>query len=152
MVTTRRLESEKDTEALGAQIGALVQEYLSEFGGCGWVLLEGELGAGKTFLSRAIARKLGVPEEVPITSPTFSLAHEYEEASPKLVHADLYRLSPGEELELLGLPPQQGWVALVEWGRPFVEELGPPMLEVRLCIEGQSSRRGEFTGPLAARL
>ncbi len=105
------------------------------------VLLEGELGAGKTFLARAICRALGVPEEEPITSPTFGLVHEYEGRVP-IVHADLYRLSEPDELILLGLDEKIGEaVVLVEWGERFLTELGPPAWILRLAIVGDTARK-----------
>ena len=66
------------------------------------ILLEGSLGAGKTTLVRFMCRSLGVPEAIPITSPTFSLLHELSGRVP-IVHADLYRLSDPGELVHLGI-------------------------------------------------
>src|SRR5687767_12206225 len=66
------------------------------------LVLEGDLGAGKTFLVRSIARALGVPSRKPVTSPTFTLVHEHAARIP-IVHADLYRLADGDELVELGL-------------------------------------------------
>lgn len=113
------------------------------------MILEGDLGAGKTFLSRAIAYALGVPEDLPVTSPTFALVHDYPESDPPLLHADLYRLSPGDPLEDLGLESDLH-VRLVEWGAEFLEELGAPDLLVRILLTGESSRRVELSGPLAS--
>lgn len=108
------------------------------------ILLEGGLGAGKTFFVRALARALGLPEAVPVTSPTFALVHEYPETEPPLLHADLYRLGDGGELleldlaERLGAPP---WVVAIEWGAAFEEALGAVDLLLHLEVAGESARR-----------
>ncbi len=84
------------------------------------ILLYGELGAGKTTFVQGLAEGLGVPEEVYVSSPTFSLINEYP-GRQKLYHVDLYRLAP-EEVEDLGLPElaSQG-VMVIEWAErlPF---------------------------------
>jgi tRNA threonylcarbamoyladenosine biosynthesis protein TsaE len=107
------------------------------------VLLEGDLGAGKTFLVRAIARGLGVPSSVRITSPTFTLVHEHPGRVP-IVHADLYRLGDPDELVELGLIERVGGdaVALIEWGERFAEALGGAGLQVHLSLsaQGRSAR------------
>jgi len=107
------------------------------------LLLEGDLGAGKTFLVRAIARGLGVPSAVRITSPTFTLIHEHVGRMP-IVHADLYRLGLPDELVELGLVERVGSdaVVLIEWGERFAAALGGEGLLVRLSLiaEGRSAR------------
>ncbi|HEY5958724.1 MAG TPA: tRNA (adenosine(37)-N6)-threonylcarbamoyltransferase complex ATPase subunit type 1 TsaE [Polyangiaceae bacterium] len=89
------------------------------------VILDGQLGSGKTFLVRALCRALGLPERVRVTSPTFSLLHEIG-TTPRITHADLYRLSKARDLLELGLVERRedGDLLLVEWGMPYVEELG----------------------------
>ncbi|MGD8860167.1 MAG: tRNA (adenosine(37)-N6)-threonylcarbamoyltransferase complex ATPase subunit type 1 TsaE [Myxococcales bacterium] len=100
------------------------------------VVLEGDLGAGKTFLVRAIARGLEVPAEVRVTSPTFDLVHELP-GRALLVHADLYRLDDPESLTELGLFEHIGGdaVVLVEWGARFLDVLGPEGLQIELGLD-----------------
>jgi tRNA threonylcarbamoyladenosine biosynthesis protein TsaE len=88
--------------------------------------LSGGLGAGKTFFTRALCRALGVPPSEPVTSPTFTLVHEYQGARLAIVHADLYRLGGPEELAELGLRERraEGALVIVEWAAPYLERLG----------------------------
>lgn len=100
-------------EARTLEIGNLLGRLLEQ---PALVLLHGDLGAGKTVLARGIARGLGVDEQVPITSPTFTLMNHYQ-ARLDLYHFDLYRLSDPDELIEIGFDDfafGQG-VALVEW-------------------------------------
>ncbi len=133
-VRTLTLPDEEATKAFAARLSA-------HLAGGDLVLLEGELGAGKTFLARALCRALGVAAEVAITSPTFGLVHEYEGRLP-IVHADLYRLSDPEELVEIGLAEliEGGSLALVEWGERFLTELGQPTVLLRMKIVGETAR------------
>jgi len=89
------------------------------------VVLDGQLGSGKTFLVRALSRALGLPERIRVTSPTFSLVHEIA-TQPRILHADLYRLTTRRDIESLGLLERrdEGDVIIAEWGRPFIDALG----------------------------
>ncbi len=97
------------------------------------VIFTGELGTGKTFLVRAALRALGWPAHERVTSPTFSLIHDYA-LRPSVAHADLYRLADASELEHLGLRDRRasGAACLVEWGGPYAEALGGDALHVEL--------------------
>jgi len=109
------------------------------------VVLEGDLGAGKTFLARAICRALGVPASVPVQSPTFTLVHELQGRVP-VAHADLYRLADPRELDQIGLRDRlaEGAVGLVEWGGPYVAALAGDALIVRLLGHEAGARRAEI--------
>jgi tRNA threonylcarbamoyladenosine biosynthesis protein TsaE len=105
------------------------------------VVLEGDLGAGKTFLVRGIARGLGVPARVPVTSPTFTLVNEHR-TEPPLIHSDLYRLGAADELIELGLADRIGRdaIVLIEWGDRFREALGDEGLWIWLSIADQGRK------------
>ena len=128
------LPTRRATTHLGARIAA-------ELRGGDLVVLDGPLGAGKTFLTRAICRALGLPAEERVTSPTFTLVNEYETV-PKIVHADLYRLGGADAVLELGLDEARadGCAVLVEWGRPYAAELGGDGLVVELLLEPRRAR------------
>jgi tRNA threonylcarbamoyladenosine biosynthesis protein TsaE len=95
------------------------------------VALFGDLGAGKTAFVQGIARAAGVPPEVPVASPTYTLIHAYPGDRP-LLHVDLYRLAGGADLEEIGLHEQMeadGLVA-VEWA----DRLDPADLDAHLAV------------------
>lgn len=86
------------------------------------VVLRGEVGAGKTTLVKGIAAALGAAGEEDVTSPTFTLVHEYVGPKVKLYHLDLYRLETERELSSLGIDEmasEANALVLVEWGERF---------------------------------
>lgn len=115
------------------------------------VLLSGSLGAGKTFLARAICRALGVPHETTVASPTFALIHEYPTRIGPLLHVDLYRLEDPRAVAQLGLREAlaEGAIALVEWGERFAVELGAEGLH--LCLSTGPQGRSATLRPLGSR-
>ena len=141
----------EDEEGTGALARALAAALVAG----DTVVLEGDLGAGKTTFVRHVLRGRGLPEDEPVTSPTFALAHEYE-LSPLVIHADLYRLGHPDEIFEIGIEEALGTsaVALIEWGERFADAI--PGLALRLFIDvlGESSRRFRFeaTGARGARI
>jgi tRNA threonylcarbamoyladenosine biosynthesis protein TsaE len=86
------------------------------------VVLRGEVGAGKTTLVKGIAAALGAASEEDVTSPTFTLVHEYAGPKVRVYHLDLYRLETERELATLGIDEmaaQPDALVLVEWGERF---------------------------------
>lgn len=107
------------------------------------ISLEGDLGAGKTFFTRALARALGV--EGNVASPTFVLQRIYTiPTGPvrSIFHYDVYRLEHYEELADLGFEelPEDG-VALVEWGGKFMTALPAPTIRIFMEVTGDEARR-----------
>ncbi len=107
------------------------------------VLLRGDLGAGKTTLVKGIAAAFEAAEEEDVTSPTFTLVHEYRGPRAKLYHIDLYRIDTPRELETLGLDDlrAEGSVLLIEWGEKFQRFLRERDVEISLEREGENGRR-----------
>lgn len=99
------------------------------------LVLSGDLGTGKTFLTRALCRARGVPHAVPVTSPSFALVNEYDADVP-ILHVDLYRLADPDEVVQLGLRDRRAdSLMIVEWGEPYVEDLGGQALHLELTDE-----------------
>ena len=109
------------------------------------VLLSGELGAGKTVLAQGIGRGLGVTD--PIKSSSFVIMNEYEGASLRLFHADLYRLEDSEQVAELALDElAEKGVLVVEWPERAPDEMSPEHLLVRLAYDGAKARTIEIEG------
>jgi tRNA threonylcarbamoyladenosine biosynthesis protein TsaE len=104
------------------------------------VLLEGDLGSGKTTLAKGIVAGLGAACEDEVTSPSFTLVHEYGPAEThagqgiKVYHVDLYRVEGQHEIESLGLDDLLGSTStvIIEWGEKLPDTSSLPMFRVRL--------------------
>lgn len=96
------------------------------------LILTGDLGAGKTQLTKGIADALGVEDDV--TSPTFTIEMVYEGKDMPLYHFDLYRLDDPDQLEDTGLFDVLGGdgVCVIEWGEQFADEIGDERLDIYL--------------------
>jgi tRNA threonylcarbamoyladenosine biosynthesis protein TsaE len=107
------------------------------------VLLCGELGAGKTTLVKGIAAGFEAAEEEDVTSPTFTLVHEYRGPRANLYHIDLYRVDTPRELETLGLDDlrAEGSVLLIEWGEKFPTLRREKDVEIYLARESENARK-----------
>jgi len=128
-----RTFSENETEKLGKKIGRLAWPGMI-------ILLKGDLGTGKTVLTRGLARGLGIEE--PITSPTYTLLHQYHGRLP-LYHFDIYRLTAPEEMYDLGYEEffyGQG-VSVVEWPERM-EDLRPDEY-LEIIIEKNPGHEGD---------
>ena len=131
------------TEALGRALAAALPP---SFGGR-MVLLEGELGSGKTTLARALLRALGHGGAVP--SPTYTLVEPYELPRGKIYHIDLYRVSDESELPFLGWDEFADGLSLVEWPERAPTLCGTADLRIRLSYAG-AGRRATIESPEAA--
>ncbi len=127
------------TEALGARIAAGLSRG-------DVVALQGDLGAGKTTLARAILRALGVTESVP--SPTFTLVQTYETPRLTVRHYDLYRIRKPSEIDELGLEEAvEDGAVLIEWPEHGDDYLPDDTLHVVLTATGSQPRRADLAGP-----
>ncbi|MBI4873260.1 MAG: tRNA (adenosine(37)-N6)-threonylcarbamoyltransferase complex ATPase subunit type 1 TsaE [Acidobacteria bacterium] len=136
---TFRTGSEEETIALG-------RELARELPPCAVVLLIGNLGAGKTTLAKGIVQGLGAAPPEEVSSPTFTLIHEY---SPRVYHIDLYRLEEAREVLSLGLDEifDRDAVVLVEWGEKFPGLMPAERIEIRLRHAGDDAREISVTFP-----
>ena len=118
------------------------KELVSALAGERLVLsLEGPLGAGKTCFVKGLAEALNCDSKG-ISSPTFSLIHEYTDGDVPFVHMDLYRLESAEELDALGFDDllADSCLTAIEWGDKFLEYLPPETIRLSFSIEGEQRR------------
>jgi tRNA threonylcarbamoyladenosine biosynthesis protein TsaE len=128
-------QSEEETIALGEKLAAELPPKAV-------VLLIGNLGAGKTTLAKGIVNGLGAAQPDEVSSPTFTLIHEY---SASVYHIDLYRLDREEQVATLGLDEifDRTAVVLIEWGERFERLMPEERIEIRLKAIEENSREIE---------
>jgi tRNA threonylcarbamoyladenosine biosynthesis protein TsaE len=129
-------KSPEETIALGRELAEMLAPPRL-------VLLRGDLGAGKTTMVKGIALGFQAASEEDVTSPTFTLVHEYCGPSATLYHIDLYRVDTPRELETLGLDDLMGdnSVLLIEWGEKFARFEQERDVEIALERVSENERR-----------
>jgi tRNA threonylcarbamoyladenosine biosynthesis protein TsaE len=138
--------SAEETTSWGRQFAARLKAPIV-------VLLSGELGSGKTTLTKGIVCGLGAASEEEVTSPTFTLVHVYGHAArsvSKVFHVDLYRIENFHDFETLGMEDvfEQPGVLIVEWAERFPLRSPWPQIRVRLeHLEGDRRRLTVISGP-----
>ena len=134
---TYRTASEDETIALGERLA-------DELPRKGVVLLIGNLGAGKTTLAKGIVRGRGAAQAEEVSSPTFTLIHEY---GARVYHIDLYRLDEPRQVATLGLDDlfDRNALVLIEWGERFPQLLPAARTEIRIRNTGEDMREFEIT-------
>ena len=112
------------------------------------VLLRGDLGAGKTTLVKGIAAAFEAAAEEDVTSPTFTLIHEYRGPRANLYHIDLYRIETPRELDTLALDDlrTEDIILLIEWGEKFPRFVRERDLEIVLERASDTERKITLTG------
>jgi tRNA threonylcarbamoyladenosine biosynthesis protein TsaE len=139
-VATTETHSAEETIAYGRALAAELAPPLI-------VLLRGDLGAGKTTLVKGIAEGFGAARADDVTSPTFTLVHEYRSARAILYHIDLYRIDTERELETLALDDLLAptSILLIEWGEKFPRLRRDYDVEITLERVGETERRIQRT-------
>ena len=137
--------SSEETVSKGREIASQLQAPVL-------VLLSGDLGSGKTTLTKGIISGLGAAKEEDVTSPTFTLVHVFQNHC-KIYHVDLYRVENFHDLESLGLEDALGEKAIViiEWSERFTFRSDWPRLEIHLRHAGGDSRSITISGTGLAR-
>jgi tRNA threonylcarbamoyladenosine biosynthesis protein TsaE len=113
------------------------------------VLLSGDLGSGKTTLSKGVISGLGAAKEEDVTSPTFTLVHVFQTKDHcKVYHVDLYRVESFHDLESLGLEDalSERAIVIIEWSDRFTFRSDWPRVEIHLEHSGGDSRHIAITG------
>jgi tRNA threonylcarbamoyladenosine biosynthesis protein TsaE len=138
------LKFETKSEEETIEIGAVIASHLPAKA---TVLLIGNLGAGKTTLAKGMVQGRGAGQPDEVSSPTFTLIHEYGTA---VYHIDLYRLDRPEQVANLGLDEifDRDALVLVEWGERFPNLMPDDRFEIRLTPTGETSRQIVVTQPL----
>lgn len=128
-----------DEAATGRLAQAVADALPADVAGWG-ILLQGELGAGKSTFARALIRRFG--HQGPVPSPTYTLVEPYELARGQIYHVDLYRIADAEELEYLGQSDWQDGLLLLEWPEraPGVRETADLVIELDYRGNGRAAR------------
>ena len=129
--------SAEETIALGRELAAKLRELRM-------VILHGDLGAGKTTLVKGTAEGLEAASQDDVTSPTFTLIHEYRGPDVTLYHVDLYRIETERELATLGLDELfacEGNLVVIEWGEKFPRLVAECDAEIRIERVGEMERK-----------
>lgn len=133
------LADDAATAALGQRLAAVLRAG-------DLILLDGDLGAGKTALARSIIRSLVGDPRLDVPSPSFALVQPYVAASGPVLHADLYRLGGEDEVEELGLFDAPDAIVLVEWPERAPSLAGRSDVLVRLSVPpGRDGRNADIT-------
>src|ERR1700682_5742081 len=151
-------QSSEETIAKGREIASKLRPPVL-------VLLKGDLGSGKTTLTKGIISGLGAAREEDVTSPTFNLVHEFRIQNPaggppdpecstqpcKVYHVDLYRIESFHDLESPGLEDalSEKAIVFIEWPERFTFRTDWPTIEIRLDHAGGDSRRIAISGLIA---
>lgn len=130
MKTNFIVKSIEETQKLGKALGAILKPG-------DVVLLNGDLGAGKTTFTQSVAKGLDIQEIV--NSPTFNIVNEYDSGSISLFHFDLYRIEDSEELFEIGFEEyfEKDGVVIIEWAEKFKEEIDSEFLEIYIENRGE---------------
>ena len=141
------MASQEFTTHSAAETVALGRKFASKLKPPKLVVLRGELGAGKTTLVKGIAEGFEAAAEEQVTSPTFTLIHEYRGPQANVFHVDLYRVDTERELETLGLDDlfDERSVILIEWGEKFERFEHERDAEIVLERTGENDRNIVFT-------
>jgi len=146
MTKTFATHSAEETIALGRELAALLRPPKL-------VLLRGDLGAGKTTMVKGIAEAFEAALADDVTSPTFTLVHEYRGPRATLYHIDLYRIEGERELATLGLDElllEPNNVVIIEWGEKFPRLLRERDVEIAIDRLSDSERRVTVLGAIAS--
>jgi tRNA threonylcarbamoyladenosine biosynthesis protein TsaE len=133
-------QSAEETMRLGRELAVLLTPPRL-------LILRGDLGAGKTTLVKGIAAALGDHDEDDVTSPTFTLVHEYGGGGTMLYHLDLYRLEKERELDALGIEEMHraDSLVLIEWGEKFPSLVARADGEIAIAHAGDNARNITLT-------
>ncbi len=142
--SVRKFRTESDAETI--EFG---RRLAGELPARGVVLLIGNLGAGKTTLAKGIVEGLGAGRQDEVSSPTFTLIHEYGEG--RVYHVDLYRLDETRAVESLGLDElfERDALTLIEWGERFPDLMPAERTEIRIRALTDGTREFEISGGTA---